>query len=181
MCELLSGWINLDTEEPELADLRSHSESQRLLGWTTKDLVRRREWEWTKDDDGESLVVRTGPDDPPELAGFLRAALLTKWPTRGDALRGAVAMLPDSVTWLDLCGVTIPEGFVVPSSVTWLGLSGATIPEGFVVPDSVTTLHLSGVTIPEGFVVPDSVTTLDLYYATIPKGFVIPPNTKVYR
>ena len=112
----------------KIADLRSHSETRRLMGWTTADLADRREWEWSDDDGGESLVVRTCPDDPEAMALNLRAALLVRWPTRADAIIECVSLVMSAgVTALDLSYEKFPDGLVIPAGVTTLYLSGVNV------------------------------------------------------
>ena len=123
MCEFLSGWINVETEQPEVADLQCHSTAQERFGWKGKEILKRREWEWTEDDDGKSLVVRTSPDDPAGMADNLRAALLVRWPTRQDAIRECILLVGKWLTTLYLNSLkSLPDGVVFPKSLTTLDL-----------------------------------------------------------
>ena len=92
MCELLSGWINVKTEEVAIVDLRSHSETAKLLKWDAATIAAHREWEWLRDDDGASLAVRHQPDDPPDRPKMLRACILALWKTRTEAIYGCIEL-----------------------------------------------------------------------------------------
>ena len=117
MCDLLSGWINIKTEQPEIADLRSHSRTQGRLGWKGDEVLLRREWEWTNDDDGKSLTVRTGPDDPKKLGANLRAALLARWRTRQDAIQDCIEIMARNGGSLYLSGCTGLKDCKIPKGV----------------------------------------------------------------
>ena len=160
MCDFLSGWINVRTHETAVATLRSHSDDQTLLGWKAADLVDWREWEWLRDDDGESLTVRTHPDDN-GIGPALKTELLVRWKTRSDAILDCIPRMHPSVTTLNLWGATVPEKLKIPNSVTTLDLWGATVPEKLKIPNSVTTLKL--------------------WDATVPKKLAIPKGAKVLR
>ena len=82
MCELISGWINIDTEEVAADNMNSHAKTQELRGWSSSDLKRWREWEWTGPGE-QSLAVRTLVDDE-HGSNWWRAVILARWPTWGD-------------------------------------------------------------------------------------------------
>ena len=124
MSVFLSGWINIKTKQPEMADLRSHSVTQNVLKWTSADVALRREWAWPADDDGKSLVVRTSPDDKPGLGDNLRAALLVRWATRNHAVQEAIVIVAKHGGSLDLSGCPIkalPDGIRVGGSIYLCG------------------------------------------------------------
>jgi len=173
MCEFISGWINVKTKEPELADLRSHSESQEILKWTFRDLEHRREWEWTADDDGASLKVRTSPSDPPDLAGLLRAELLTRWPTRTIAIGECCQIVARNGGNVSLDNMTLPAGFTLGDVRGYVSLDNVTLPEGFTLGDVGGNVSLYNVTLPEGFTLGDVGGYVHLYNMTLPAGFTL--------
>ena len=81
----IKGWINITTKRSEMVDPKSHLATQEHFGWTTGDLAIWREWDWANDDGGETLIVRTGPDDPDTMADDLRMEILVRWPTQQEA------------------------------------------------------------------------------------------------
>ena len=133
MCEFLSAWINIETKEPEFGDLSSHSDSAKLRGWTVADLKNRREWEWTTDDKGKSLDVRTADDDPKELREQLKASLLFRWNhSRMNAIKEAIpAAIKAGVKTLYLNSLqSLPEGISFEGVKTIYLNSLQSLPEG---------------------------------------------------
>jgi len=93
MCEYVSGYVDLEGNEFRVApDMRSHAACEEYYGLIPD---RWREWEWTGDDAGASLVVRVYEDDPHD-AGWLKACILAKWPTRADLIAWVDANVPNA-------------------------------------------------------------------------------------
>jgi hypothetical protein len=176
MCDFISGVINRTTCEVKFYDGRSHSALFEALKLHHKNWA---EWEWTKEDDGKALDVRTHDSLPGNNAKQLKASLLSQFPTRSDAVARFVKTLDKRITTLYLNGATISTALTIPDSVTTLDLNGATISTALTIPDSVTTLDLSYATISTALTIPDSVTTLRLYRTKGRELLTISKRTKV--
>jgi len=82
MCEFVS-FVLTDDEKILAGDLSSHQGIEK--GWQLSP-TGYRECEWTRDDKGESLTVRTAPDDNHKPSWF-EAIILSKFPTRKALLK----------------------------------------------------------------------------------------------
>ena len=82
MCEFVSFVFVPATEEVFAGSLDSHSGIE--AGWDLKP-GSYRECEWTQDDDGKSLVVRTEADDP--KPAYFKSLILAHFPTRKALLK----------------------------------------------------------------------------------------------
>ena len=76
MCDVVSGWMNRKTLEIVIADPRSHSRTQELMGWTSLQIGDWGEWEWTR----EGQLVSRGCTDA------MQKMILEKWQTRAALL-----------------------------------------------------------------------------------------------
>jgi hypothetical protein len=171
MCDFLSGVIHRKNGEIRFYDGLSHSALFTALRLSEKMWA---EWEWTQDDRGASLSVRTHETLPGLNESELSAAILSKFSSRADAVAEFVRTLNPAVTTLYLSSATISTPLTIPNSVTTLYLSYATISTPLTIPNSVTTLDLSYATISTPLTIPNSVTTLDLRSATISTPLTIP-------
>jgi hypothetical protein len=84
VCEFLSAWLNIETEEIVCADAQSHEATQEHMGWRAADLEPWREWEWTGPGD-DALTIRLMHDDPHDT-NWYRALVLARYPTWQDAI-----------------------------------------------------------------------------------------------
>jgi len=82
MCEFAS-FVLTDDEKILAGDLSSHQGIEK--GWSLSP-TGYRECEWTRDDKGESLTVRTAPDDK-HRPNWFKAVILSKFPTRKALLK----------------------------------------------------------------------------------------------
>ena len=121
MCNFLSGLVTLEKHPKVLClDLKSHDETIRFLGIKPETY---REWEWTREDTGDSLDVRCLPD---EDRNTLKSAILAKFPRRIDCINECIRQMAASGRNLDddLGSLTSAEGLVLPQSIGgWLDLS----------------------------------------------------------
>ena len=79
MCELVSFFVTTDERILTTGNLHSH-ERVDIVGLAPGEY---REAEWTKDDEGESLVVRTEPNDAHNEAWY-KSLVLARCKTRND-------------------------------------------------------------------------------------------------
>lgn len=82
MCEFASFCVDIETGAVLAGDWHSHSATAELLGLQPDTY---REGEWPVDDDGQSLTVRTMPDDP-HNASWYKTAILVAYKTRAALL-----------------------------------------------------------------------------------------------
>ena len=100
MCNFLSGVITNEREPRVLcANLLHHEKTIEAFGLKPETY---REWEWTHDDDGASLVVRAAPQ---ENANVLKSAILAKYPHRAACLGECIRQLQLQKT-VDASGCT---------------------------------------------------------------------------
>ena len=88
MCNFLSGVITREKEPRILCGSLLHHE--RTVAAFLLKPEQYREWEWTNDDDGKSLVVRAAPGENPNV---LKSAILAKFPTRRTCLAYCIQLL----------------------------------------------------------------------------------------
>ena len=125
MCDLVSFWINVKTEQMVCRSLTSHSETQRLMGWSSAELDNWREVEWT----AKSLTVRTHTNDEPGPS-WHKAIVEARFTTRIAAINWAVLEVNAIGGDLDLGGLTSAKGLTLPQSIGgYLYLGGLTSAE----------------------------------------------------
>ena len=79
MCDFLSAWINIKTEEIVCADAMSHAGTQKQMGWSSTDLTDWREFKWTGPGE-DNLTVRVCPGDK-RNANWWRAIIIARYGT----------------------------------------------------------------------------------------------------
>ena len=159
MCNVVSFHISNDGEALFAGDCCHHERGVRLHGLKTDEA---REGEWTKDDDGASLVVRALPPEHrpkgQELydGAWYKACILSRWPTRTRFVEHLLTRLPGKVENLYLYGCTglkaLPEGLKVGRDLYLSGCTGLTkLPEGLKVGGGLWLDCCTGLTkLPEG-------------------------------
>ena len=114
MCEFLSGLVTIEKHPKILClNLTSHDETIRLLKIQPETY---REWEWTREDGGDSLDVRVLANE--DRAEFW-SAIVAQYPRRIDAINECIRQMAASGRNLDydLSGLTSAEGLVLPTTV----------------------------------------------------------------
>ena len=103
MCNFLSGVVTRE-RHPEIrcGSLCHHERTVEYLGLIPEQY---REWEWTKDDDGASLVVRAAPGENPAV---LKSAILAKFPNRKACLAECLRQVL-SLETADISGSPLTE------------------------------------------------------------------------
>jgi hypothetical protein len=130
MCQFLSGLVTISRHPKVLClDLKSHDKSIAALGIKEETY---REFEWTREDDGDSLDVRCLPD---EDQNDFKAAILAKFPTRRDCLIECIRQMAASERNLDydlrgcdLTGITLPTTVGGYLDLRGCDLTGITLP-----------------------------------------------------
>ena len=118
MCHFLSGCVTIERDPRLLChNLVHHEITVDSCGLEPESY---REWEWTKDDNGESLVVRVLPDENPNV---LKSAILAKYPTRADCLDECLRQIAE-LTVVDVSGTPITR--IDAPQATRLYCSGCT-------------------------------------------------------
>ena len=114
MCKFLSGLVTIAKHPKVLClDLKSHDATIAALGIKEETY---REFEWTREDDGDSLGVRCLPD---EDRNNFKAAILAQFPTRHDCINECIRQMAASGRNLDydLSSLTSAEGLVLPTTM----------------------------------------------------------------
>ena len=169
MCQSLSALVTIAKHPKVLClDLKSHDKTIAALGIKEETY---REFEWTRDDNGESLDVRCLPQ---EDRNNFKAAILAQFPTRRDCLIECLRQMAESGRNLDydLRGCDL-KGLTLPTSIGgYLYLRGCDL-KGLTLPTSIGgSLDLSGCDL-KGLTLPTSIGGyLDL------RGCVIPPAVR---
>ena len=142
MCDFLSGLVNLDCDQ-ELKiwarDLRSHSTTAEYFKLKPDTY---REWEWTEDDDGGSLVVRTTEGD--HDTNWYRACILAKYPNRAAMLDYCLSVT--EATYINLSRCTGLKSVPAFPEATTIALSGCTGLKSVPAFPKATYINLSGCT-----------------------------------
>ena len=174
MCDFLSGLVTIEKHPRILCqNLTSHDATVNALRIAPETY---REWEWTREDGGESLNVRVLPGE--DRAEFW-SAILALYPRRILCINECLRQIAEGGrnVNLDLSGLTSAEGLTLPQSVGGsLRLSGLTSAEGLTLPQSVGgDIYLSGLTSAEGLTLPQSVGgSLRLSGLTSAEGLTLP-------
>ena len=107
MCNFLSGIIALDPLRMLCTDLLHHEVTVANAGLKPEQY---REWEWTKEDCGESLKIRMPPS---RTDAELRVWMLAQFPRRAACLLECVRQTVAVGGYLDLRSLTaLPDGLV---------------------------------------------------------------------
>jgi hypothetical protein len=154
MCELVSVAVMKKGEFKMLVgeNVNSHSDMAELNKVGNNDYY---EAEWTKDDKGESLTVRT--EDGVSSERYIKS-ILGHYPKRIDLINAAVCVVAKRCGYLDLNGLTSAKGLKLPETVGSLDLRGLTSAKGLKLPETVGGyLYLSGLTSAKGLKLPETV------------------------
>jgi len=152
MCNFLSGLVTI-AKHPKIIclHLTSHDETVRL---SKRKEETYREWEWTREDSGDSLDVRVMPG---EDATEFKSAILALYPRRKDCLNECLRQMANDKRPLDydLSGCDL-KGITLPTTIGgYLDLSGCDL-KGITLPTTIGgSLYLSGcdlkgITLPKG-------------------------------
>jgi hypothetical protein len=185
MCQFLSALVTIAKHPKVLClDLKSHDATIATLGIKEETY---REFEWTRDDDGDSLDIRCLPQ---EDRNNFKAAILAQFPTRRDCLIECIRQIAASgrnlnydLSDCDLKGITLPtsiggsldlrgcdlKGITLPTSIGgYLDLRGCDL-KGITLPTSIGGyLDLSGCDL-KGITLPTSIGgSLDLRGCDVP-------------
>jgi len=112
MCQFLSAIVTIEKHPKVLClDLKNHNETIQLLNRKAETY---REFEWTREDSGESLDIRCLPE---EDRSEFKSAILAQFPTRKDCLIECIRQMSENGRELDfdlrgcdLKGITLPTG-----------------------------------------------------------------------
>ncbi|BDU72340.1 hypothetical protein [Mesoterricola silvestris] len=156
MCQFLSGLVTIEKHPKVLClDLTSHDATLAILKLKPETY---REFEWTREDTGDSLDIRVMPG---EDRNEFKSAILAKFPRRIDCINDCIRQMAESGRNLnyDLHSLTSAEGLKLPDSIGgWLDLRSLTSAEGLKLPDSIGGgLDLRSLTSAEGLKLPDSI------------------------
>ena len=141
MCHFLSGYVSADGHAVLPGDLLHHhiAEEVHNLSEALKDpRMAPVPWEWTDDDEGESLEVRVPALHAHDEAWF-RERILRRWSNRRAMLAYCVEQMPRSWPGIldlrDCTGLTaLPDGLAVGGSLDLHGCTGLTaLPDGLAV------------------------------------------------
>ena len=120
MCEFISVSVNPDCDKKlkiwAAGNFTSHSETAKIHRLKPDTY---REVEWTKEDDGASLVVRTIPKEDHE-PNWYKACILAEFPTRTDLISWCLENNLTVGSHLDLGGTKItklPDNLAVGGSL----------------------------------------------------------------
>jgi len=143
MCTFISAYITWDGKI-RAGDLRSHSSAEEVhnLSAALKSNKPPVPFEWSKDDNGESIEVRI-PDGVDRDVNYYKAIILGTGETRGEFL----AALLDCKTWkgdLDLSGCDLSTIDKLPDGCGWLDLRGCDLSTFDKLPEGCEYLDLSG-------------------------------------
>ena len=136
MCHFLSGLVTIEKHPKVIClDLKSHDATIAYLQLKAETY---REWEWTREDRGESLDVRVLSN---ENASEFKSAILAQFPRRVDCLNECIRQIVESGRKdIDLRDLTSADGLVLPQSIGGdLYLGGLTSADGLVLPQSIPT------------------------------------------
>jgi hypothetical protein len=142
MCDFLSGLVNLDCDKKLKIwahDPRSHSETAAYFQLKPDTY---REWEWTEDDDGASLVVRTATGD--HETNWYRACILAKYPNRAAMLDYCLQTIEATHIYLNDCK-SLKEVPCFPKA-TYISLNDCTALKEVPCFPEATHIYLSGCT-----------------------------------
>ena len=121
MCKFLSAIVTIAKHPKVLCrDLMSHDRTIDILEQKPETY---REFEWTREDTGDSLDVRTLKGE--DVAEF-KSAILALYPRRIDCINECIQQIAEAGGgYLDLNGLASAEGLVLPQSISGsLYLSG---------------------------------------------------------
>lgn len=190
MCNVVSFHISNDGETLYAGDCRHHENGVCLHGLKADEA---REGEWTVDDNGESLVVRSLPPNHrakgQELydGTWYKACILSRWPTRTKFIEHLLTRLPKKVENLYLVGCTglkaLPAGLKVRVDLDLRDCVGLkALPAGLTVGRDLLLCGCVGLkTLPKGLIVGGN---LDLSICAglteLPKGLTVRGDLDLY-
>src|SRR5512146_289372 len=127
MCNFLSGVITIPDHRILCGDLLHHEKTVSAYKLNPETY---REWEWTADDSGESLIVRVAEED----SSWLKTQILTSYPSRSELLLECIRQVANVGCDLYLDGCTglkaLPENLKVGGYLSLGGCTGLTaLPE----------------------------------------------------
>ena len=113
MCNFLSGVVTAERHPRVLCvDLHHHDAT---VDYFRLEPETYREWEWTREDSGESLDVRAAPGENPSV---LKSAILAKYPSRLDCLNECIQQIAEHGGSLYLSSIESADGLVLPKTIT---------------------------------------------------------------
>ena len=169
MCNFLSGVVTIGKHPKILCqDLLHHEKTIAALRLKTETY---REWEWTRDDTGDSLDIRVLPGE--DRSDFW-SAIVAQFPTRKDCLIECIRQMVEGGRNCDLhlSGCDL-KGIKLPTTIGGsLNLSGCDL-KGITLPTTIGgSLYLSGSDL-KGITLPTTIGSLDLRGCDL-KGITLP-------